>query len=297
MADRVGIKGRAISLYVLFRDNVGNPAYTDDTPRVEVSDAAGTIIRQLSKSGVSQDSDTTGLYRFDYTIPLSNTTDGYFTDRWVAKIGNETVQNSFSFLVTDSGSAEQGGAPEYPPSGSYEFSWTKCEAEAIDYLISILKKRLNSDGVSRTPDGQGGYIETTCNVFSDDQLILFLVNSLSEFNQYPHFTNFNFCDEVITGIFTDIIIQGGVLLGLAAQALIERGREFTLNDNGISYSPPAVSEILNTQYSAQLSDYKEKLRMIKASLKPAPKGTGTFRVTAVSPLYARLRHLRARRLY
>ncbi|GAF93973.1 unnamed protein product, partial [marine sediment metagenome] len=87
-----------------------------------------------------------------------------------------------------------------------------------------------------------------------------------------------------------------VLLALAAQALIERGREFSITDSGVTYQPPAVSDMLNTQYSAQLADYKEKLKMIKCSMKPEPRGLGTFRVTAISPNFLRLRHLRERQI-
>jgi len=124
----------------------------------------------------------------------------------------------------------------------------------------------------------------------------FLINGLNEFNQWPHFTSFNFCDAQITGLFSDIVIQGAYLLAVAAQSLIERGREFSINDNGVTYQPPIISEILTTQYNTQLAYYKEKLKAIKTSLKPAPKGLGTFRVTAISPNFLRLRHLRERQI-
>jgi hypothetical protein len=160
----------------------------------------------------------------------------------------------------------------------------------------MLKCRVKNNGVRKVPDGQGGYVEIPCNVFTDAELICFLVNSLSSFNQYPHFTQFTFANSQIYTIFAEIIVQGAVLLALAAQSLVEKGREFTMVDNGISYQPPAVADMLNTQYSTQLGDYKEKLKMIKKSLPPVPKGLGTFRVTAISPAFLRLRHLRQRQI-
>ena len=296
MADRLGIRGRDIVVYVRFFDPAGNPINADTTPRVEITDADGTIQRALTTTGVSQNSDVVGLYEFSYSIPL-NFADGYATDRWVVVLGGETVENSFQFFVQESGSIAQDIEPVFEPTGTATFEFDKCEQEGIDCLMKILKKRLKSDGVRQVPDGMGGFTEEPCSVFSNDELICFLINSLSEFNAWPHFTNFSFCDQQITGIFADVIIQGAVLLALAAQTLIEKGREFSITDNGVVYNAPQVSDILNNQYTTQLGYYKEKLKMIKSSIKPRPASLGTFRVTAVSPAYLRLRHLRQRQIF
>ena len=186
--------------------------------------------------------------------------------------------------------------PDPQPGDVFSHTFTEEEVEGINKLLRILKKRLKNDGTRKVSDGAGGFIDEACSIFSNDELICFLINSLSEFNQIPHFSDFQFSDNQIQNIFSAIIIQGAVLLALAAQALIERGREFVITDNGVTYQPPAVSEILNTQYATQLADYKEKLKFIKINLKPSPKGLGTFRVTAISPNFLRLRHLRARQI-
>lgn len=295
MADRNGIPGHTIELYVQFRDAFGNPVDTDDTPKARVSDSTGRVWQVLSKSGVTGVSDATGLYRLTYNIPLGFA-DGYAEDYWQAKIGNETVTASFSFLIRDDGSAEESEEPVYTPGDDFTFEYSKAETEGINRLMKILKKRLKSDGTRKVPDGSGGYIEGECNVFSNDELICFLINSLSSFNQIPHFTDFSFAHQLIYDTFADVIIQGAVILALAAQTLIEKGREFVITDQGVSYQPPAVSDILNTQYNTQLTNYTEKLKYIKANLKPSPKGLGTFRVTSVSPAFMRLRHLRQRQV-
>lgn len=297
MADRLGIRGRSIELYVRFFDPSGNAVNADATPSVEIIDTNGVVRRALTTTGVSIESEVAGLYRFDYLIPL-NAVDGYHSDRWVAVIGGETVESSFQFFVQEAGDVAQSVEPSFEPTGSALFTFTKCEAEGVDKLMSILKKRVKNDGTNRLPDPNdpSRTIDTACSVFSDDELTCFLINSLSEFNQWPHFTDFGFCDNRIVGIFMDVIIQGAVLLALSAQSLIEKGREFSITDNGVTYQPPQVSEILNSQYSTQLAHYKEKLKMIKSSLKPAPKSLGTFRVTSISPSFIRLRHLRQRQL-
>lgn len=293
---RSGIKGRFVTLYARFVDSLGNSVTTDDTPRVEITDADGVLRLMATNVHTSAELDDPGLYRFSYMLPLQGP-DGYWTDRWLAKIGGEDVEASLSFLVRDGGVIAEDCEPEFvPDSTSVDFKFSKCEAEGISCLMKILKKRLKNDGTVPVADGAGGFTNQACPIFSDDELICFLINGLSEFNQWPHFTNFNFCDQEITGIFADVVIQGAYLLAVAAQSLIEKGREFSINDNGVTYQPPAVSDILTTQYNAQLGYYKEKLKAIKASLKPSPKGLGTFRVTAVNPNFLRLRHLRERQI-
>jgi hypothetical protein len=87
------------------------------------------------------------------------------------------------------------------------------------------------------------------------------------------------------------------LYALASQALIERGREFQITDNGLNFNPATVSELLETQYSTLLTVYWEKLKMIKNSLRPSPKGLGIFSMNSgINPAFSRLRHLRARRI-
>mgnify|MGYP001575989356 CR=1 FL=1 len=292
MANRIGTRGRSIDLFVRFVDATGEAINSDETPEVQITDSNGNVQQAFTNLGVSLLKDT-GLYQLTYTIPEDGP-DGYYIDTWKANIGTEQVISAFQFLVISAGGVEESVSPTYEPGDASPFNFTKEETLGINKLLRIVKIRVKNDGVRKVPDGAGGYTEEACTVFSNDELICFLVNSLSEFNSYPHFTNYNFDDERIQTIFSDLIIQGAVILALAAQALIEKGREFVITDNGISFQPPAVADLLNNQYSAQLADYKEKLKVIKNNLKPSPLGLGGFRVTAVSPNYLRLRHLRER---
>jgi len=291
----MGIRGRTVDLYVRFVDAAGNPVNADDTPRVEIYDSAGTRQRTLSNIGVGLVPDNQdGLYHLSYEIP-ENAPDGYWNDRWVAQIGDTDVENFFEFLVISAGDVIEADAPVFSPGDPVPWDFTKEEVYGINILLKMIKCRVKNDGTRKVRDGNT-YIDVPCSIFTDAELICFLVNSLSSFNQYPHFTQFKFSDVQIYSLFAEIIVQGAVLLALAAQSLIEKGREFSITDNGVTYQPPAVSDILNTQYSTQLQDYKEKLKMIKASLKPEPRGLGTFRVTAINPNFLRLRHLRERQI-
>lgn len=294
MANRIGIRGRVVDLYVRFVDAAGNPVNADDIPSVEIRDSIGARQQAATRVGVGL-ADDPGLYVFSYNLS-KNGPDGYWSDIWTAKIGNDTVTSTFDFLVISAGDMEEDVEPVYTPGEDIPWDFTKDEVYGINVLLKMVKPRLKNDGIRKVPDGLGGYTEQECNVFTDEELTCFLVNSLSSFNQIPHFTRFTFADPQIFTMFADVIIQGAVLLAMAAQALIEKGREFSITDNGVTYQPPLISEILNNQFTTQLADYKEKLKVIKCNLKPSPLGLGTFRVTAVAPAFLRLRHLRERQI-
>jgi len=294
LATRLGIRGRNVELYVRFVDAAGNPVNADTTPQVEIYDSAGTRRQASTNVGVSLVDDP-GLYKFDYEIPLTGP-DGYWSDTWAAVIGNETVANTFEFETMSAGDVAADDEPDHSPGDDVPWDFTKEEIHGINILMKMVKSRVKNDGVRSVPDGEGGVIEMPCVVFTDDEIICFLYNSLSTFNEYPHFTQFIFADPQMYTTFSDMLVQGAVLLALAAQALIERGREFSIRDNGVTYQTPQKADILNTQYSAQLADYKEKLKMIKCSMKPDPRGLGTFRVTSINPNFLRLRHLRERQI-
>lgn len=295
MANRFGIRGRTVDLYVRFVDEMGNPVNADDTPTVSIMDSNGVSRRAASNVGVGLVSDNQpGLYLLSWDIPEA-AADGYAIDTWTANIGETTVTNAFNFNILSDGVIVEGAPPTFDPGDEVPWDFTKDEVYGINVLLKMIKFRLKSTGTRKVRVGNE-YVDSPCSVFTDAELICFLVNSLSSFNQFPHFTQFTFADQQIYNLFADVILQGGVLLALAAQALIEKGREFNITDNGVTYQPPQVADMLNTQYSSQLADYQQKLKAIKTSLKPEPRGLGTFRVTAISPNYLRLRHLRERQI-
>lgn len=296
MSNRFGIRGRTVDLYVRFTDEMGNPVNADDTPSVVITDQNGTVRRASSNIGVGLVNDNQpGLYLLSWDIPEA-VPDGYMTDTWTAKIGNTDVSNSFEFNVLTDGEIAEGVPPTFDPGDDVSWNFTKEESNGINILLKMIKPRLKNDGTRKVRSGNTT-VDSECNIFTNDELITFLVNSLQEFNAYPHFTGFSFADAQITGIFSEIIVQGAVLLALAAQTLIERGREFSITDAGVTYQPPAVSEILNTQYVAQLADYKEKLKAIKTNLKPSPIALGSWRsLGSFNTRIRTLRHLRDRQI-
>lgn len=279
-----------ILLEVVFKDSAGNPKDPDTDPEIEITDAATAIVVSMTDSGITRTA--IGHYRIDFTVPTGYTT-GMWNDHWQANLDGYTISNVFDFNVTSAGSVEETGA-SVPPveytldSPDLQPEYTQEEIKCILKLRGLLKTKLRSTAYK--PDG------STCPVFSDAMLNDFLRASLSELNATPTLTCYRFSDHVVCCLAADLITQGAMLIAWAGQAIIEAGFEFTVNDNGVTVNPPPVSAAINTQYSAQLSDYRSKLREFKRNIRPGPLGMGAGSFLVRSPQIMRLRHLKERRL-
>ena len=283
-----------VNLTVQFKDSSGNAVDTDSFPQISIIQPSGLVALAPTSSGVSKVSP--GKYSFIYTIPY-NGPYGVFNDVWTGFINGFRIETTFSFVVSHTqlpainsdGYVHLGDDPG--------FNYSQCATKNINKLIKSLKARLNSSGKAKATDSYGNVVYVDCDIFSIDMLTTFLATALWDFNQVPYFTFFTFDDEFFVEQFGEILVEGATLYSLASKALIERGREFQFTDNGLNFNPPTVSELMNTQYSTLLTHYWEKLKMIKASLRPAPRGLGVFGMTSgMNPAFRRLRHLRARQI-
>lgn len=137
--------------------------------------------------------------------------------------------------------------------------------------------------------------DPTCYAFSEDELDILLESSLWAFNAKPTFTAFMW-DNLQTR-WLNIIAKGAVIFALYSQSLIEAGREFTINENGISFTPPPVSDKIQSYASALLAHYEKELQDIKQNFRPIPAAVGIFSSMSVSPSLRRLRHLREKRIF
>lgn len=284
-----------VNLTVQFKDTAGNPIDTDSYPTISIVQPSGLVALAPTSVGVARIG--VGKYSYIYTVPI-NGPYGVFNDVWVGYVNGFRVETQFDFVVlhtqvpainTD-GYVHLGDDPG--------FNYSQAAIKNINKLLKALKMRLHSSGKAKSADKYGNVIYVDCDIFSIDMLVTFLATALWDFNQVPFFTFFQFDDDNFVEQFGEILVEGATLYALASKALIERGREFTITDNGLNFNPPTVSDLMNTQYSTLLSHYWEKLKMIKASLRPAPRGLGTLSMNSgINPAFARLRHLRARRIY
>ena len=293
------IRGETVELSIQYYGPDGLPSDADSTPEIKITDLDGDTIVSSTSTGVTR-SDV-GLYVYSYDVG-SSVSKGLWSDVWTAEVGGATLSNQFNFLVTDEASAVAGTVSL---ADDVEFDFSEAELTGINILIKYLKARLRSTGKKPKRDSYGafitdGYGELTyedCNVFSDEILATFLCISLSEFNMTPFFTSYTFADEIIYKTFAHIIVEGAFIVGLASQALVEKGRDFTISDGGVNYQPPALGDFLATTYNNFLSAHIERLKFIKNSIRPGPASYGTFtNLSSGAPAFVRLRHLRSRKI-
>jgi hypothetical protein len=283
-----------VNLTVEFKDSNGDPINTDSYPKISIIQPSGLVLLAPTSVGVSQVS--TGKYSYIFTIPI-NGPYGVFNDIWLGFVNGFRVETTFSIVVTHTqvpsinidGYVHLGDDPG--------FDYSQAAIKNINKLLKSLKARLNSSGKALSKDNYGNLTYVDCDIFSYDMLVTFLATALWDFNQVPYFTFFQFDEDNFVEQFGEILVEGATLYSLASKALIERGREFQLTDNGLNFNPPTVSELMTTQQGALQTIYFDKLKYIKNSLRPSPMGLGVFSMNSgINPAFAKLRHLRARRL-
>lgn len=276
--------GSSIILEAQYYDSAGNFKDTDVDPTIEIVDAVDIVVRVAS----SIDIERVGLghYRLEFVIP-GGFTPGTWNDIWDAPLDGYTLINTFDFVVNSQGSVVATGDTvdaEVALGDDYIYSYSQAAIKNINFLLKLVKSKLRNTAFK--PDG------SICNVFDDQDLIQFIIASLSEFNVTPTITAFTFEDPNIAGLFADILAQGAMLLAWSGQAILESGREFTITDNGTVVQPPPVSATINAQYSANLADYRAKLKEIKRNLRPGPLGMGAGSLFIANPALKKLRHRR-----
>lgn len=284
-----------VRLRAQFRGPDGQPINLDSFPQIAIVQPSGNVMLGPTSLGVAQIN--TGLYEYDFAVGI-NDSGGVWNDVWSGTINGFTVQTTFSFVVsnTDLSAVNTDGYVMLGDDPGFNYSQTAIRN--INKLIKAIKARLNSSGKARGTDEYGNVVYKDCDIFSVDTLTTFVADVISEFNQIPHFTFYTFDDSDFISMFQAILVQGAVIRAMASKALIERGREYTISDNGINFTPPTVSEMLSTQWSTELTNFTEKLKQIKANMKPSPMSLGTLSITASRhPVMSALRHRRARMIW
>jgi len=293
------IRGENVELSIQYYGVDGLPADADSAPQIRITNPDGNVVVAATSSGITRAD--IGLYVYTYPIG-SSVEKGLWTDTWIAQIDGATLSNEFKFLVVDEASATAGAIRL---GDEVEFDFSEAELVGLNILLKYLKARVRSDGQKPSRDeygafiydGYGEVVMEECNVFSDEILACFLCSALSEFNMVPFFTSYSFADEIIYKTFSHAIVEGATILALSSQALVEKGRDFTISDGGISYQPPALGDFLASTYNNFLTSYRERLKFIKNSIRPGPQSFGTYtNLSSGAPAFTRLRHQRSRKI-
>ena len=173
MSNVAYMPGKNLESYVRFVDQFNNPIDAEDSPKVTIADVNGKIWQSATSNGVSLYEEP-GIYKLTYVIP-TNFPDGYGQITWTTQIGADTITSAFPFLVSSTADFQDTTKPDYEPGADINFGFTKEEVDGMNILMKILKIRLKNDGTRKVPDGAGGFVDSTCSIFSDDELTCFLV--------------------------------------------------------------------------------------------------------------------------
>lgn len=286
--------GETVRLGFLFRGPDGLPRDTDTFPSVSIIDTTGLTVLGPTSQGVFRVG--TGEYSFNFSLGL-NPDIGVWRDVWQGDIDGFTVRGEGTFQVNTM-QLPAINTDGYSHLGDdVNFCYSQNAICNINALLKALRRRLKSSGVRPSCDEFGNITYTTCDIFSTDELVTFLADSMSMFNEVPVFTFFTFDDTPIIEMFFDVLVQGALYQALGAQALIERGREFQMSDAGLGFTPPTVSELLNSQYQKEMDNWWEKVRIIKKNMAPSAIGLGSYKPMNGSSQMRRLRFLRERIIY
>lgn len=286
-----------IHLTAQFKDASGNLIDTDSMPKISIVQPSGGVLVAPTSVGVFRTAP--GTYAYTFQVPYVGPY-GIWNDIWSGFIQGYRLETNLDFMVSHSQMPMAPNADGFVALGDDPgFNYSQCAIKNINVLIKMLKARLNSSGKAKIKDKYGNDMYVDCDIYSIDMLVSFLAMALEEFNQVPYFTFFTFEDEPFVSQYGAILVQFATIYAMASMSLLERGREYNMSDNGITFTPPTVSDLMNTQYSTELTNATEKLKYIKNSLRPAPLGLGTWSATSggTNPYYNRLRHRRAGKIF
>jgi hypothetical protein len=288
--------GDTVNLTAQFKDQNGNLANTDSFPQISVVSPSGLVLFGPTSAGVMNVS--IGIYLFSYVVGVGAAL-GVYQDLWSGSVNGLRIDQTLSFVVFSSDLPANLSDDGYIALGSDPgFNYSQNAIQNINKIMKAVRARLNSRGKTQITDANGNIQYVDCDIFSVDMLTTFIATSLTDFNQIPYLTYFTFDDTDIINLFFEVLVEGAVLYALASRALIERGNEFQISDNGVSLNIPSVSELLNSQYSQIYTTHLEKLKYIKNSLRPAPRTLGVASTTNSAPsILRRLTTLRARRIF
>ncbi|MCK9567766.1 hypothetical protein M0R72_02300 [Candidatus Pacearchaeota archaeon] len=238
----------------------GAPVDLDTFPNVTVIQPGGGVAVGPTSMGVMHIG--VGEYQFNYSVGLYPPV-GTWRDAWQGVYQGFNMIGEYTFTTFNSQlpGLNTDGLKKFGDDPGYNFSQIAiCN---INNVLKSLRVRLKSKGKARRLDENGNAVYKDCDIYTVDELVAFVCQSLTMFNEIPHFTLFTWEDTPIIEQFHDVLTQGALYLALGAQALIERGREFNVQDNGFGFTPPTVSELLNTQYTAEMNAWNEKCKEIK----------------------------------
>lgn len=131
-------------------------------------------------------------------------------------------------------------------------------------------------------------------IYSDDELSIYLSLTLIDMNSHPTTTYYTW-DTVPTNWYA-CIVYGAQWMAWNSEAILEAGKQYSINENGITFQPPDLAGAINTAAAAVYTHYTDIKERIKKNIKPQLRAVGGTRIMYPSPFLMKLRHLRERQI-
>jgi len=151
-----------------------------------------------------------------------------------------------------------------------------------NHMINYLRQVLNDT-------------DSACQIFDDAQLYAYIDLALQDVNSHPMKTYYTL--DALPRDWINVVILGAYVFALNAQSITEKARNFTVSDQGISYTPPDIPGQMMSIATAMEAKYQAEKERIKANEKPLLLGIGSSRVIVPNPNFIKFRHLRERRFF
>lgn len=135
----------------------------------------------------------------------------------------------------------------------------------LDKLVDLVVFRLAAVGQIQEVDNFGRRVYQEKSIFEPKTVETAIKMALTAFNAIPPFTYFKMEDEENIDQISDSLVTYAAYLLLQRQALVEKGYEFTVKDNGVNWTPPILSQFLFEVAKDLRDNWVQRTEVLKGS--------------------------------
>lgn len=122
-------------------------------------------------------------------------------------------------------------------------------------LLMPLNALLHNNGKQKAVDEKGNVTYVEVPIFAEGELLEYLRHADQTVKSVLKVDN--------TINHGDLIVEYAYYLALISKSLIERGREYAINDNGVYMNPPNVSDHMMNVANVVINNWFRKVELIR----------------------------------
>lgn len=122
-------------------------------------------------------------------------------------------------------------------------------------LLPQLNSLLANIGKQKSLDKDGNTVYADMKIFSDEDLEVFLQLAESATKSSLKVEN--------AVLHPDLVVEYAMYLALMQKSLVEKGREFAIEDNGMYYNPPNLSNHMMDVAANVINNWFRKVQLIR----------------------------------